>query len=59
MSSIDLNLTVAETNLILEALGHLPFKHVYQLIGKIQHEASEQLQASQLDPSAVNHIPAD
>lgn len=39
-----LNLTTEEINLILEGLGSLPFVKVYSLIGKIQEQATQQLQ---------------
>jgi len=45
MSAIPLNLTLEETNLVLEALGQLPYARVYLLIQKIQQQASEHLQA--------------
>lgn len=41
--TIQLELTVEETNLILEALGALPFARVYALIGRIQEHARRQL----------------
>lgn len=43
MQEIKLQMTVEETNLILEGLGQLPFARVYALIGKIQEQAAEQL----------------
>ena len=43
MQKINLNLTIDEANLILEALGELPFSKVFQLIGKIQEQAGRQL----------------
>ena len=43
MKQIKLELTVDETNQILEALGNLPFKTVFGLIGKIQNQAADQL----------------
>lgn len=42
-SPIALSLTLAETNLILEALGNLPFVRVFQLIGKVQQQAETQV----------------
>jgi hypothetical protein len=36
---ITLELSVAETNLVLEALGTLPYARVYELIGKIHLQA--------------------
>lgn len=43
MNEINLQLTIDEANLILEALGNLPFVKVYALIGKIQQQAGQQL----------------
>jgi len=38
-----LKLSPEEINLVLEGLGNLPFVKVYNLIGKIQAQASAQL----------------
>ena len=43
MKEITVKLTIDEVNLILEALGGLPFKQVYGLIGKIEQQAATQL----------------
>ena len=43
---IQLQLTLEEVNLILEALGNLPFARVYALVGKLQNQASDQLPKS-------------
>lgn len=40
---ITLKLKPEEINLILEGVGSLPFVKVYNLIGKIQNQASAQL----------------
>jgi hypothetical protein len=45
--TIKLELEVDETNLILEALGSLPFVRVYQLISRIQEQARTQVQPSE------------
>lgn len=42
-NEIRLQLTLEEVNLILEAVGNLPFARVYSLVTKIQAQASEQL----------------
>jgi len=47
MKPIQLTLTLEETNIILEALGQMPFAKVYQVIEKIQQQANQQLQESQ------------
>lgn len=46
MNTIKLELDIDETNLILEALGQLPFARVYTLIARIQEQARTQLQAA-------------
>jgi hypothetical protein len=42
-TNIKLELEIDDTNLILEALGQLPFARVYTLIGRIQEQARVQL----------------
>jgi len=56
MKNIQLELTIDETNLILEALGALPFARVYTLIGRIQEGARKQIdeQAPVLGPVGAN-----
>ena len=50
MEEIKLELTIEETNLILDALGEKPFKQVFGLIQKIQQQAASQLNAQQAQP---------
>jgi hypothetical protein len=45
MPDIQLRLTLDELNLVLEGIGSLPFARVFALVGKIQTQAGEQLQA--------------
>lgn len=40
---VNLQLTIAEANLILEALGTQPYVKVYQLVAMIQEQATAQL----------------
>jgi hypothetical protein len=40
---IGLELSVEEVNLILKALGNMPFNQVYELIGIIHQQANSQL----------------
>jgi hypothetical protein len=56
MEQISLNLTIAETNQILEALGDLPYAKVFQLIEKIKAQAEAQLrtQATPPDPASTD-----
>jgi hypothetical protein len=44
MQEVELQLTLAEVNQILDALGEKSYKQVYQLIIKIQQQAENQLQ---------------
>lgn len=43
---IQLNLTVEETNTVLEALGQLPYVRVHLLIDKVQQQATTQLHST-------------
>ena len=40
--NIELNLSFDEINIVLKALGSLPFNEVYDLIGKIHDQANLQ-----------------
>lgn len=42
---ITLELTLAETNLLLEALGTQPYAQVYELIAKIHQQAEKSAEA--------------
>jgi hypothetical protein len=44
--SITIVVRIDEANLILEALGNLPFRQVYQLIAKLQEQARRQIAVS-------------
>jgi len=50
MKPIQLALTLDEVNMILEALGQLPFVKVHQLIGKIHQQAEAQLREGEPAP---------
>ena len=41
---IKIALTLAEINKILDALGNMPYREVFQLVGKIQTQAEAQLE---------------
>ena len=56
MKEIDLQVSVDEVNLILEALGNLPFVKVYALIAKIQQQANQQISAAERPPDAANGL---
>jgi hypothetical protein len=51
--NITLQLSTDEINLILESLGSMAFVKVYALIGKIQQQAAEQLQAANTSKSTM------
>jgi hypothetical protein len=53
MQELTLRLTIDEANIVLEALGNLPFVKVHTLIGRIQQQATQQLNAAST-PSPVN-----
>ncbi|MCI5134963.1 MAG: hypothetical protein Q3M30_17440 [Candidatus Electrothrix sp. Rat3] len=53
MKQIKLDVKVEEANLILEALGNLPFIKVHELISKIHQQAGTQM--AEQNNSAVAH----
>ena len=50
MQDIQLTLTLEEVNQILAALGEKSYKEVFQLVSKIQAQASAQLNAVASQP---------
>jgi hypothetical protein len=56
MQELNLRVTNDEANLILEGLGQMPFAKVYEVIGKIQEQASRQLNGQ--DVRAAGGAPA-
>jgi hypothetical protein len=44
MNAVTLELSIDEANLVLEALGGMPFARVYTLVAKIQQQAQSQVQ---------------
>lgn len=52
MKEVNLKLTLEETNVILSALGNLPYIQVQSLIPKIQAQAEQQLNGSHQETSA-------
>jgi hypothetical protein len=52
--TIHLDLSIDEINLILEGLGELPFRRVFQVIGRIQGAARAQIQEEDIHPAAGN-----
>lgn len=52
MKTLEIEVTIDEANIILEGLGQLPFVKVYELIAKIQQQASKQLNGQAIDAGA-------
>ena len=53
MKTINLELSIDDTNLILEGLGQLPFIKVYQVIANIQEQARNQLNGHAIQPEVA------
>ncbi|HEX2872361.1 MAG TPA: hypothetical protein VHP33_13930 [Polyangiaceae bacterium] len=53
MRKIQLELSIEEANVILEALGQLPFARVFALIGRFQEQARAQLDAPDVQTNAA------
>jgi hypothetical protein len=51
MQEIQLQLSLAEVNQILDALGEKSYKQVYELVLKIQQQAENQLQQRDQHPT--------
>jgi hypothetical protein len=49
VQKITVSLTVPETNLILEALGTMPYAQVYQLIANLHEQAEGQVGLSAVE----------
>ena len=47
---IKLDLTIEEANLVLAALGRLPYDQVFKIVENIQRQAQEQLNNTQHTP---------
>ena len=43
-----LNFSLEDINIILKALSEMPFKEVYDVIGKINFQTNEQMKSKQL-----------
>ena len=65
MNKVTLNLSIDEANLVLEALGEMPYRRVYELVAGIQQQASEQLsekpreQQGKREPQSLSAAPDD
>lgn len=51
---IKLDMTIAETNAILQALGDQPFKNVASVIAKIQQQGGPQVEAVAAEEKAAS-----
>lgn len=58
MKELNLNVTIDEANLILEGLGSLPFAKVFALVGKIQEQASQQLNGQEAEAAKSAETPS-
>jgi hypothetical protein len=47
MQTFKLDLTLNELNVVLQALGNLPFTTVFEVIAKIKKQGEEQLQSKE------------
>jgi len=54
MKKIQLTVSVEEGNLIFKGLSKLPFEEVYELIGKLNDQANQQLKESTEEKSNFN-----
>jgi hypothetical protein len=61
MQELSFRFTIEETNMVLEALGNLPFVKVHTLIGKIQQQATQQINGTEppttADEETLSAIP--
>lgn len=59
MNKLQIDLTVEEANLVLEALGDLPYKRVANLIASIQEQAQQQLQSGGVQAPTASDAQVD
>jgi hypothetical protein len=57
MPQITLNLSLEQTNMVLEALGQLPYVRVYELIETIGRQAAAQVQAPSVEAEQARLTP--
>lgn len=50
MKTVTLTLTVEELGILFKSLGRMPFEQVYQLIGKLNEQANQQLSGNAPSP---------
>jgi len=56
MKELQFNVTVEEANIILEGLGKLPFERVFNVVGKLQNQANEQMKTIESNGSSNGTI---
>lgn len=57
MTAVHLELTLDEANLVMEALGAMPYVRVYALVAKLQQQAQQQLQSAESSPTPAASMP--
>ncbi|QKW13693.1 hypothetical protein [Verrucosispora sp. NA02020] len=57
MPQITLDLSLEQTNMVLEALGQLPYVRVYELIETIGRQAGAQVQAPSVEAEQARLTP--
>lgn len=54
MKKVTFTVSIEEASTIFKALGKLPFAEVYELIGKLNEQANEQLTQAPSSPKPAN-----
>ncbi|WP_162441252.1 hypothetical protein [Rhodocytophaga rosea] len=54
MKKVTFTVSIEEASTIFKALGKLPFAEVYELIGKLNEQANEQLSQPPASPKTPN-----
>jgi hypothetical protein len=54
MKKVTFTISIEEASTIFKALGKLPFAEVYELIGKLNEQANEQLSQPSSAPKSPN-----
>lgn len=50
-----INLDINDGKMVFEALAELPFKHVYELIGKLNHQANQSARSADRAEALNSH----
>lgn len=54
MKEVNLKLNVNEVNMIIKALGQFPYNQVYEVVGKIHTQASDQVNGDAMEFESQN-----